>query len=93
MEKQIETAATAIERGITKAVKKILLWLTGAYFAVVVIGWTAGDYKRDDTDGAERSGMKPHVDAATGCQYLSVAGGGITPRLNADGQHMGCRQL
>lgn len=41
----------------------------------------------DSTDfsRADRSGMVPMVDAATGCQYLRVSGGGITPRLNSRG--------
>lgn len=38
----------------------------------------------DDTDGRSLSNMRPHVDALTGCQYLSVAGGGITPRMDED---------
>ncbi len=37
---------------------------------------------RDSTDGEDRSGMVPHIDARTGCEYLSVPGGGITPRMD-----------
>lgn len=44
----------------------------------------------DDSDGANGSisGMEPHVDAKTGCEYLSVAHGGITPRLDRDGHQI-----
>jgi hypothetical protein len=44
----------------------------------------------DDTDASKwnRSGMRIHTDAKTGVQYLSTAGGGLTPRLNADGSIM-----
>lgn len=55
--------------------------------------WPDALRQRDSTDGATRSGMRPHVDAATGCEYLSAPGGGITPRLDSDGRHMGCRGL
>lgn len=46
----------------------------------------------DATDNPpERSQMRLHTDHETGCQYLSVRRGGITPRLSATGQHMGCK--
>lgn len=32
------------------------------------------------------------VDPETGCEYLAICNGGITPRLDAYGQHMGCRR-
>lgn len=46
--------------------------------------------RRDDTDAAEghRSGMRPHVDARTGCHYLSKPFGGITPRMGPDGKQI-----
>lgn len=44
---------------------------------------------RDSTDSpGGRSGMRLHTDHATGLQYLSVPGGGITPRLGVDGKQM-----
>lgn len=49
------------------------------------LGW-------DDTDGTSRSGLGLYTDAKTGCQYLSAGGSGITPRLDARGQHVGCEQ-
>lgn len=65
-----------------------LLLMVGCGFVLgMLLGgqWPAGD----DTDTPEkRSGMRPHVDALTGCQYLSVSKGGITPRLDAQGRHM-----
>ena len=48
---------------------------------------------RDDTDagawGGGRSGMAATTDALTGCQYLRGADGGVTPRLDGKGWHMG----
>ncbi len=48
---------------------------------------------RDDTDppGWSRSGMGLHTDERTGCQYLSRPFGGITPRLDGAGRHIGCK--
>lgn len=55
--------------------------------------FAGGGFDRDDTDGRERSGLKLHTDHGTGCQYLSTPGGGITPRMSADGTtHHGCRE-
>jgi hypothetical protein len=43
---------------------------------------------------AEQTRYTPilYVDEKTGCEYLSADGGGITPRIAADGKsHMGCK--
>ena len=49
----------------------------------------------DDTDDikmGERSGMTLLVDHGTGCQYLRAGfAGGLTPRLDGNGNHAGCR--
>lgn len=43
---------------------------------------------RDATDGEHRSGLGLRTDHGTGCQYLVTPWGGITPRLDRQGQHM-----
>lgn len=44
---------------------------------------------RDSTDSnSTRSGLGLHVDAKTGCHYLSTARGGITPRYDRNGTHI-----
>lgn len=44
---------------------------------------------RDSTDSnSTRSGLDLHVDAKTGCHYLSTARGGITPRYDRNGTHI-----
>ena len=48
----------------------------------------SGSFDMDSTDGSERSGLALHTDAKTGCQYLSTAQGGITPRLDSNGKHV-----
>lgn len=44
----------------------------------------------DDTDSpaGQRSNMELLTDHGTGCQYLRVMGGGVTPRLDASGKHI-----
>lgn len=89
-----------VERTISRAIYTggMAIFRKLALFAVVVLVFdltfdlAAGRYNRDSTDGTSRSGMRPHTDNATGCQYLSVKGGGITPRIDAYGKHYGCRQ-
>jgi hypothetical protein len=81
-----------------ETLKKWTLWIARLIALVIVIAWTIAQTPlgRDDTDsgswGGGRSGMKVMTDALTGCQYLTVPGGGITPRLEGYGQHVGCRK-
>lgn len=42
----------------------------------------------DDTDGKTRSGLSPHTDNLTKCQYLSSKNGGLTPRVDSKGNHI-----
>lgn len=68
----------------------LLLWILMELYSATPLG-------RDSTDPHSwgfrtRSGMGLHEDARTGCEYL-VASGGITPRLDRDGSHYGCRAL
>ena len=83
---------------LTDALKEWTRWV-GKYlmFGLMVV-WAIGKTPigRDDTDAqswGERSGMMPMTDARTGCQYLSVSGGGITPRLGRDGRQIGCGEV
>lgn len=60
--------------------------------AVAFIVWavaTLTPYDSTDPPGG-RSGMSIYVDHATGCEYLSRRG--LTPRLDGQGRHMGCRR-
>lgn len=71
--------------------KKVAVLLVAAYFLVAAIGACS---PRDATDPphGKRSGMLLRTDYGTGCQYLAEPFGGITPRVDADGRHMGCRR-
>lgn len=81
---------------LLEELKDFVRWLCGW----LVLGWlvAAGvnhctPIAKDDSDPANgRSGMSVYIDHATGCEYLSARhDGGITPRLNANGTHRGCR--
>lgn len=67
-------------------------WLMVVYFLLALLG--NSPMSRDDSDPGDwgpRSGIKPRTDSRTGCQYLEGMGGGLTPRLDKDGRHIGCR--
>lgn len=75
--------ADAVFDGVTKAVA----WICVAIIVLGLIGSIVGYPQKDDTDPSDgRSGLKIYTDSGTGCQYLSVSGGGVTPRLSVDGQ-------
>lgn len=66
----------------------IVAWLSFAW----VVDWGTPYDNTDDQENEIRSGMILHTDNLTGCQYLKAGSlGGITPRLDGDGKHVGCR--
>lgn len=77
--------------------KKLTRWIGKWVAMAIALTWIIGQTPlgRDDSDsgtwGSGRSGMKPMTDALTGCQYLHAPSGGITPRLDGKGRHVGCR--
>ena len=83
---------------IADGISRALAWPL-ALVKMIMVAWgvvvllQVTPWMRDDTDKqgwlAERSGMRPYIDNATGCEYLS-SGGGLTPRLGVHGEHMGC---
>ena len=78
---------SAVTSGVTAALLALAL-------AIIVIGSLAEftPFGRDDSDPTKgwgaRSGLKIYTDHRTGCQYLSTASGGLTPRLDKHGQHI-----
>lgn len=64
-----------------------------ALFFVIFVTLVGACTPKDDTDPPEgRSGMSLHTDHLTGCQYLSKPLGGITPRVDGRGRHLGCKE-
>lgn len=61
---------------------------------LLVLGVIAACSPYDSTDepGGQRSGMRLHTDSLTGCQYLSIPLGGLTPRVDGAGRHVGCKR-
>lgn len=83
--------ASGVENGINAAVKHtfyvVLALVTALVFGLSVISkWQPTD--STDISRTDRSGLKLHTDAMTGCQYLSTSGGGITPRLDSQGKQI-----
>ena len=69
--------------------KIYLLGLGVLVFLVVLLFSAIPSNPLDATDNhvtGSRSGMRILVDHGTGCQYLRATGGGLTPRLDAQGK-------
>ena len=76
-----------VKAGVAQGIKLALIWIVAAGVAVAVLGrWQPTD--STDISRSQRSGLKLHTDAMTGCQYLSTSGGGITPRLDSQGRQI-----
>ncbi len=75
----------------------IIIWRIVLLAGVVAIAsgiLSESPLARDDTDPGEwgkRSEIAARTDSLTGCQYLTTKAGGLTPRLDAEGRHIGCR--
>lgn len=78
-----------------KEAKEFTVWLAWMVCIgmMIVFVFSMLPLHRDTTDGEwpRRSGMRPLTDAFTGCQYLETSGGGITPRIDSRGRHLGCK--
>ncbi|WP_025123942.1 MULTISPECIES: DUF6440 family protein [unclassified Serratia (in: enterobacteria)] len=70
-----------------KTAKKLVLIVVIAAIILPLLSWLSfkAGFLVDDTDGIRRSGLALYTDVGTGCQYLSVSGSGITPRMDKDG--------
>ena len=78
---------------IVQTVIKTLLSIFGFFwiiFMATIIICNTFSIGTDDTDisGWNRSEIGLHTDAKTGLQYLTGKNGGITPRLDINGNHM-----
>ena len=64
---------------------------------LIVIGfYVLNPVPYDDTDDPitnTRSGLRLYVDNLTGCEYLGTLLGSLTPRLDGDGEHLGCYSI
>lgn len=62
--------------------------ILGIFTALITLG-----IKADKKWPPSRDTSFVSIDGDTGCQYLQNPNGGITPRIDADGVHMGCKGL
>jgi len=80
-----------------ETLKEYTRWIGKWILIALAATWVIGQLPlgRDDSDEpgwfGERSGMSPMTDRMTGCQYLRISSGGITPRLDAAGRQIGCK--
>lgn len=66
-------------------------WLILFFIVLIVVDWSRPYDSTDDAENGERSGMVLYTDNMTGCQYLEAGIiGGMTPRLDGTGKHVGC---
>lgn len=82
-----------IQKGVYKALDRHLRFFGWVVLILCAVSWAYNrtDFGKDSTDSPEqRSNMIVRVDNKTGCEYLESARGGLTPRLNASGEHLGC---
>ena len=84
-----ETLASGVGKAINRAFWRPVLAVCCLSVAFDLLSYAidATDWNRDDTDptSGPRSGLVVLTDARTGCQYLTAAKGGITPRQGVDG--------
>jgi hypothetical protein len=61
-----------------------------ATYVVIVLAYTVIPATTDSTDSGifSRSGVSLRIDYGTGCHYLEGAGGGLTPRVDKEGNHI-----
>lgn len=67
-------------------------WLVGLALTVAFSNTPLFRDNTDPGDWGKRSSIAPRTDSLTGCQYLTTSSGGLTPRLDVDGKHIGCRE-
>jgi len=80
---------------LEKVLKNVISWLATGFIIsfgiIIIIMILNDDFKRNTTDFPfpdKRSNMELHIDALTGCHYLSSKNGGLTPRLSSNGNHI-----
>ena len=89
-QKSAQGSASILQRLVIFYFKvPFIMWLL---ILLSVLTWANPYDDTDDEKNGVRSNMSLTTDYKTGCQYLSRGiFGGITPRLNSKGEHVGCR--
>jgi len=82
-----------IQKGVHKALDRHLRFFGWVVLVLWLASWAYNktDAGKDSTDSPDgRSNMAVRTDHKTGCEYLEGARGGLTPRLDTSGRHLGC---
>ncbi|MBO9492188.1 hypothetical protein J7384_17640 [Endozoicomonas sp. G2_1] len=90
-----EQAIDLIQKGVHKGLNRHILFFSWIFLALLAFqfGYNFFGFGMNSTDGPnQRSNMVVRVDHQTGCQYLESARGGLTPRVDIKGNHLGCTQ-
>lgn len=72
-----------------------LKWLSGVmalYVIFCVVDLARDKHRKQLLNEEAYNGIQVFTDDVTGCQYLTGLNQGITPRISADGEHVGCGQ-
>jgi hypothetical protein len=89
----METIVLSNAKEVFEGLKMFLNYIGLLFLFILAITWAYAQtpWGRDDTDPGQgwfddRSNMKVFTDAKTGCQYLGLSNGGLTPRLDETGK-------
>lgn len=70
----------------------VIEWMIAILIVSVLTNvWLQPYDSTDDKANKERSGLMLYRDNLTGCEYLQAGFGSITPRLDRDSNHVGCK--
>lgn len=76
----------ALKRSCNTAIKYLLI----SFVLMYGLSYIFTPYDTTDPVEGGRSGLSVKTDHLTKCQYLVNSSGGMTARIDLDGQHMGC---
>lgn len=87
---------TFIQRITSIVINQIWRHVFYGFMAIAILSFGLKQLKvgldeTDNPDSYERSQLSIRTDHKTGCQYLAYRSGGLTPRLDSAGGHMGCK--
>jgi hypothetical protein len=70
-----------------------VIWVLGISGVILLAIGTYMANNREPPDPSTGSTqLRVYTDVLTGCQYLRVKGGGLTPRMAGNGQQIGCKE-
>ena len=88
----VDTAHTKLKENIMNKLNlQNNVKLLAIFLSVLLVGVTGCSEASGGSAQLNKSRyVQQFTDQETGCKYLTTKDGGITPRLNAKGGHLGC---